>query len=248
MAIEKTTALVLRSVDFSETSKVLTLFSRDFGKLRVLAKGGRRLKSNFEVALDLLSVCSICVLRKSSGGLDLLTEAVLNERFDAFRSNLSALYAGYYVAELVDSFTETDDAHPVLYENTIQTLRQLAEGKDRKRTLIGFQLQLLREVGYAPSLETCVGCGTTVRLSARTKYSIAAGGLVCDDCGRTMGNLIAIQGASVQIMKRLVAGTPESQKGLAISDVTLQELWQITSRSILYALGKPPKMASLLQF
>jgi DNA repair protein RecO (recombination protein O) len=213
----------------------------------VLAKGGRRLKSSFEVALDLLSVCSICVLRKSSGGLDLLTEAVLQERFDGFRTDLSALYAGYYVAELVDGLTETDDAHPALYDATIEVLRQLAGGKDRKLTLVRYQLRLLREVGYAPSLETCVGCGEQVRLSKKTQYSVPAGGLLCAECARASGNVVTVQGASIQIMKRLLADTPDALKGLAVGSVSLQELWQITSRSILHALGRPPKMASLLQ-
>src|SRR6266700_6940006 len=99
MAAEKALALVLRTTDWSETSRIATLWTRDFGKVRVLAKGGRRLKANFETALDLLTVCSIVFLRKSSGGLDLLTEAQVVRRFPRLRNNLPALYAGYYIAE-----------------------------------------------------------------------------------------------------------------------------------------------------
>ena len=101
MAAEKATALVLRTTDFSETSRIATLWTREFGKVRVLAKGGRRLKSNFESALDLLTVCSIVLLRKSTGSLDLLTEARVVRRFPQLRSDLTALYAGYYIAELL---------------------------------------------------------------------------------------------------------------------------------------------------
>src|ERR1700681_804736 len=101
VAAEKALALVLRTTDWSETSRIATLWTREFGKVRVLAKGGRRLKSNFESALDLLTVCSIVLLRKSSGGLDLLTEARVVERFSPLRQHLPALYAGYYVAELL---------------------------------------------------------------------------------------------------------------------------------------------------
>src|SRR5437763_10942226 len=106
MAAEQAVALVVRGTDWSETSRIATLRSREFGKLRVLAKGGRRLKSNFEVALDLLTVCSIVVLRKSSGGLELLTEAQVVERFPALRMDLPALYAAYYVAERTAERTE----------------------------------------------------------------------------------------------------------------------------------------------
>src|SRR4051812_49882730 len=106
MVAEKAVALVVRGVDFSETSRIVTLWTREFGKVRVLAKGGRRLKSNFESALDLLTLCSIVLLRKSSSGLDLLTEAQVGERFPRLRADLAALYAAYYVAELLSDWTQ----------------------------------------------------------------------------------------------------------------------------------------------
>src|SRR5437867_7751973 len=98
---EKALALIVRATDWSETSRIATLWTREFGRVRVLAKGGRRLKSNFESALDLLTVCTIVLLRKSSGSLDLLTEAQVVERFPRLRADLAALYAGYYLAELL---------------------------------------------------------------------------------------------------------------------------------------------------
>ena len=69
MAAEKALALVVRGTDWSETSRIATLFTREFGKVRALAKGGRRLKSNFDCAFDLLSVCRVVFLRKAHGGL-----------------------------------------------------------------------------------------------------------------------------------------------------------------------------------
>src|SRR5947207_1376959 len=122
---EKAKALVLRTADWSDTSRIATLWTREFGKVRVLAKGGRRLKSNFESALDLLTVCSIVLLRKSSGSLDLLTEARVVQRFDRLRSDLPALYAAYYVAELLADWTEEYDPHPVLFDEARATLADL---------------------------------------------------------------------------------------------------------------------------
>ena len=81
MPAEKATALVLRVVEWSETSSIVTLLTREFGKVRGLAKGARRPKGPFESALDLLSSCQVVFLRKSSDALDLLTEAKLQRRF-----------------------------------------------------------------------------------------------------------------------------------------------------------------------
>src|SRR5207253_9123458 len=111
--------------DWSETSRIATLWTRDLGKVRVLAKGGRRLKSNFDSALDLLTVCSIVLLRKSSGGLALLTEARVAQRFPRLRKDLTALYASYYVAELLAAWTEDYDPHPILFDEALATLASL---------------------------------------------------------------------------------------------------------------------------
>src|SRR3954447_18350436 len=128
MAAEKALALVVRGTDWSETSRIATLFTREFGKVRALAKGGRRLKSNFDSAFDLLSVCRVVFLRKAHSGLDLLTEAQLAERFPVLRQDLSALYAGYYVAELLPDRTQDSAPPPPLFDAAVETLR----GLDRK--------------------------------------------------------------------------------------------------------------------
>src|SRR3954470_10270307 len=123
MAAEKALAVVLRTTDWSESSRIATLWTREFGKVRALAKGGRRLKSSFENALDLLTVCSIVLLRKSSGSLDLLTEAQVRERFSPLRHDLQALYGAYYTAELLGDWTEDYDPHPALFDAALATLR-----------------------------------------------------------------------------------------------------------------------------
>src|ERR1700720_4875466 len=154
MSTEKATALVVRTTDWSETSRIATLWTREFGKIRALAKGGRRLRSNFESALDLLTVCSIVFLRKSSGSLDLLTEAQVVRRFPRLRTDLPALYAAYYVAELLSDWTEDYDPHPLLFDEALAALRTLGQADTIVQStglrLARFELVLLRELGYSP--------------------------------------------------------------------------------------------------
>ena len=106
MSAEKTRAIILRVIEFSETSCVVTLFTEDFGKVGALAKGARRPKSPFEGAIDLLALARIVLIRKSSDSLDLLTEAKLDRRFRAAERSLARLHAGYYVAELASVAAE----------------------------------------------------------------------------------------------------------------------------------------------
>ena len=127
MSSEKASALVLRVTEFSETSSIVTLFTREFGKVRGLAKGARRPKGAFESALDLLALCRIVFLRKSSDSLDLLTEAKLERRFRPPPGNLAALYAGYYVAELLNELTDVGDPHPDLFDAADRALAALGQ-------------------------------------------------------------------------------------------------------------------------
>src|SRR6516165_11970764 len=93
MPANRSLALVVRTVDVFETSLVATLFTRELGKVAVLAKGARRLKSSFQGGLDLLSVSDIVMFPKASETLDLLAEAAPVERFTSLRRDLAALYA-----------------------------------------------------------------------------------------------------------------------------------------------------------
>src|SRR6185369_16753655 len=155
MAAEKTRGIILRVVEFSETSCIVTLFTEDFGKVGALAKGARRPKGPFEGAIDLLALVRIVLLRKSSDTLDLLTEAKLERRFRAGQRELARLYAGYYVAELLSELTEQGDPHRELFRAAEAALLALDSNEPVAETVLRFEMATLLEVGHLPSLEQC---------------------------------------------------------------------------------------------
>lgn len=181
MSAEQALALVVRGTDWSESSRIATLWTRELGRVRVLAKGARRIKSNFEVALDLLNVCHIVFRRKAHAGLDLLTEARVEERFPRLRSDLPALYGGYYIAELLSDMTQDYDPHPALFDAALSTLRDLGGlGALTGPRVMAFELTLLAELGYSPALRDCAVCGQAARQPLA--FSPLAGGVVCSGC------------------------------------------------------------------
>jgi DNA repair protein RecO (recombination protein O) len=244
MAAEKALGLVVRATDWSESSRICTIWTRELGKVRVLAKGGRRLKSNFEVALDLLTVCSIVLLRKSSGGLDLLTEAQVVERFPRLRTDLWALYAGYYIAELLADWTEDYDPHPVLFDEARLALQEL--GQSRESTgprLIRFELVLLRELGYRPTLDNCIVCSTPVD-GTDLAFSFSLGGVVCAACQPNQRE-----------RRQLSAGCWRGLRELSESGEAWQRDWpgpvrkelrQLLSQYVTYLMGRRPRLLPYL--
>jgi DNA repair protein RecO (recombination protein O) len=176
------TALVLRQIPFSETSLVVALLTREFGKLQGLAKGARRLKSPFQGALELLSVCRIVFLPRASEGLHLLTEALLLERFRPEHSGLRGLFAAYYVAELLDAFTAELGPLPELFDVAVATLRSLQQPMPPELTLLKFELGLLRCLGHLGQFDRCSNCGREIPVGEPARVTEAGGGLVCGRC------------------------------------------------------------------
>jgi DNA repair protein RecO (recombination protein O) len=194
MSAEKTDAIVIRNIDFSETSSIVTFFTRDFGKVSTLAKGARRKKSPFESALDLLATCRIVFLHKSNDSLDLLTEAKLVNRLRASESELSRLYACYYFAELLQNLTDELDPHPELFDFTLQSLRMVEEPSvPFEPVVLRYELNILKETGQLPSLQQCVGCGQEIDSNARVTFGLLAGGVLCAGCRSGHRRLVSLR-------------------------------------------------------
>jgi DNA repair protein RecO (recombination protein O) len=243
MPAEKAQALVLRTTDWSETSRIATLWTREFGKVRVLAKGGRRLKSNFENALDLLSVCSIVLLRKSSGSLDLLTEAQVTRRFPRLRNDLSALYAAYYVAELLADWTEDYDPHPPLFDEALETLQGLGSPPGTGTRAMRFESVLLRELGYGPALEVCAGCEKPIA-GRRLAFSAAAGGVLCPACQPGQREKRPLSPSAWQMLRTLAEPGPDWQRSWEAA--ARAEVRQLLGQYVTYLRGRRPRLLPYL--
>ena len=237
MTTERATALVVRGSDWSETSRISTLWTREFGKIRALAKGGRRLRSNFEVAFDLLTVCQVVFIRKHSGGLDLLTEARVAERFPHLRTDLTALYVGYYVAELLADGTQDYDPHPHLFDAALETLRALADpAGDRAAQASRFELVWLRELGYSPRLDRCAGCDQELSATRGAGYSPSAGGVLCPRCTPTFRDRRSLSTAAWSTLRALTGGAA------TLPSAVRREVRQVLGQTVSYVLARPPRL------
>ncbi len=228
--MEQSEAIVLRIHPWSETSCVVSMYTREFGKLTLLAKGARRPKSPFEAALDLLSICRVVFIAKSSEALDILTEARLERRFRAGHRDLLRLNCGYYVAELLDRLTDKGDKQPEIFDLANQTLSDLQSTELEPRAImLRFELQVLRMLGHLPSWKRCVQCGRDVvevpqgqdipfvagtssiepitgetgqQVERWLMFSPISGGVLCEGCRLGARQLIRIHSTAQQTLIR----------------------------------------------
>ncbi len=243
MPAEPALGLVVRGTDWSETSRILTLFTREFGKVRALAKGGRRIQSNFEMSLDLLTVCRVMIWRKSTGSLDLLTEARLEEQFPILRHDLLALQAGYYIAELLADGTQEYDPHPVLFDQAVTTLRGL-QGRTIWLAISAFELVWLRELGYSPRLDACAVCGSeSIPAESPQYYSAAAGGLVCAACIAAVPDRRQLSREALAVLRGLADERNEGDADELVLMVN-SEVRSLLGYTVSHILGRRPRMLS----
>lgn len=252
MSHEKSEAIVIRQVDFSESSRVVTFFSREFGKFAALAKGAKRLKGPFDAALDLLSTCRIVFIRKSSGALNLLTEARLISRFQPQQagsgSGLSRLYGGYYVAELLSSLTEEFDPAPELYQLAAGTLNRLSSDESLPSTvIIHFEISLLQQIGLLPNLFECSVCGGSVEHQGRYAHWVSQGGVLCEACRREEYSGTSVSAGSIEILRRLTEESPELISRVKLSRQQAEECHKLAVSAITSAIGHRPTTLRYIQ-
>ena len=246
MSSEKGEGLILRVTDFSETSRIVVVFTREFGKISALAKGGRRLKGPFESSLDLLATCQIVFLKKGTSGLDLLTEAKLIHRFHPQERELICLYAGYYVAELLLGLTEDYDPHPELYLAAQAALETFSSESTTRMGVLRFELVLLREIGQLPDFETCVACGTRLTEGKTFGFWVSQGGLICPECQREEYGTLVVHAGTAAALRVLAADGDQAWQRLSLSPQQSKEARQITMSALSHILGRRPKMLKYL--
>ncbi len=194
MALLAMEGWVLKGIDYSETSRIVTLWTREKGKIRALAKGARRLKSPFENALDLLNLCRFQVIHKGGNSLDLLTESRVVDAYGGLRCHLPNLYAAYHVAELLAEGTEDLDPHPDLFEGVHETLGWFskeapdlrAQGRlspEGSWVLIQFEFFYLSQMGYLPNFHHCHACNRVPSpKTVQWTFHADTGAIFCGDC------------------------------------------------------------------
>ena len=181
----KDTAVALRRMDYSETSQILVVFTRDHGKQRLIAKGIKRsTRTRPSVGIDLLESGQVVWSHRehSDATLGVLTEWRQENAFMPLRRHLANLYGAQYAAEITALMTEDGDPHPALFDALIETLSSLCDVGDSLSTVVPFQLTVLSEAGLRPVFAECVSCHRPTGGQSDTYLSSSQGGLICRDC------------------------------------------------------------------
>ena len=203
MAVYHADAIVIRSREYGESDKLLTLFSRELGKLQAVAKGVRKPKSRQRAAAQLFTYADFLLHRGRS--LDTISQAGPKESFPHIWNDLDRTVAATGMAELLDIATIPGEPHPELFSLTLTSFF-LLEHNEPAMVQSAYALRLLDILGYRPRLQECAECGQLVS-GERIFFSAESGGILCPHChlsGTARGRWVSA--GSIAFMGQLLKG------------------------------------------
>lgn len=207
MALVADQCICLRKTEYSETSQVLALLSREHGLVRVMAKGAHRVTkqgaSKFGGGIDLLDLGDAVFTDRTEKDLLTLCEWKLRDGHLDLRRSLRGLYLGFYAAELAGLLIEQRDPHPLLFERMEATLAELGTPR-LEQAMIAFELHLLRQSGHLPELAACVECGQIIAERGPISFAPLLGGVICRNCELAIPQRGSIDGRLVGIMRHIL--------------------------------------------
>jgi DNA repair protein RecO (recombination protein O) len=191
-------AIVLRRTDHGEADRLLTLFTPDLGKLRAIAKGARKPSSRKSGHVELFTHTHLLIAEGRQ--LDIVTQADTLDAFLPLRENLERVGYAYYLAELVDKFSEEGTENRAVFDLLLHALGALGEQSNEPDLLARFfELRLLQYVGYRPQLFNCIHCGKAIK-PIENYFSAEAGGVLDPDCVQTQREHIASRAYDAQLI------------------------------------------------
>jgi DNA repair protein RecO (recombination protein O) len=243
MQFQRTRAVCLHKVDFSETSQVLRFFTPEFGKINCIAKGSKRKKSAFLAPFELLSLYDLIRIEKRPGTLDILTKAERIRSFTKLRADYPRYVAACYAAEFTDEFAPEGQPVEGLYEQLIQILERLEAGVASADAVFSFEAQALRVLGYLPRLRECGVCRKAA-VRPDLYFSVRDGGAIDPECRPREERWFPVRRASLESIARFGEGDMPKE---AMKRPLVAEIRQILDACVRFHLERDLKSVKFLQ-
>jgi DNA repair protein RecO (recombination protein O) len=257
----KTEAIVLKSMKYRDTSKIVTFYSKEYGKLKGIAKGARTAKNKFGSALEPMTRSMLVLYKKEHRELHLISQCDAIDSFKNLSENLDRMTTAFAMIELLNQVTHDEERHPALYALIDESLSALNSSvKNYSSYYHAFRLRLATLFGYAPNFEVCSECGKPLLMDQGEKefaFQMAHGAVVCNHCRMPehtsagvknyTGGESSITAQGLQIVRRLVHARMESVSNLEFDVQTGNQIDELLRLYLRYHFEglKPSKSTEL---
>lgn len=176
--------IVMRVIPYGEKDRILTIYTRQMGKLSAIAKGSRNPLTRLAPATQLFTHAHYFLAQGKT--LEVVTQVRIIEVFEGLRRDVEMMVVCAQCCEMLSKSVPDGEADPALFDDLLSALRIANRGVDADLLLTAFISRLLKRVGYMPQVGFCVSCGSR-ELGEEVHLSIAQGGTLCKACADRRG-------------------------------------------------------------
>ena len=247
--IVKTEAIVLRSRRYRETSKLVTFYSRKFGKLTGVAKGARETRSKFGGVLEPMTYVSLVLYKKEHRDLHLISGGEIVKLFPRLQSNLEKITAGLSVVELVDAAMRNEEPGEIVFCLVVEVLTEIDHAtKNLQNVLYYFRLHLLDLMGYKPNFLTCVRCRKILARGVSDErpvyFDAQGGGIVCENCSRMFPKRLRLSLRTIRIFQDFMKVPLSEVSTIEVPEVSKKEIDETLRIYVRYHLAGAERLKS----
>jgi len=246
VATFETEALVLKQFDLGESDRLITLYTREKGKLKAVARGARKgNKSRSGLVLPFSYHNFILYQGKSLAKINHIESIAMNSKL---REDLDYMAYASVVSEYIERAGLEDEADQALFSLLVVILEKMAQA-DREELLfylIVFKAKLLLLLGVKPEIENCTVCGEKVDLNGSTPLSVEEGGSICKNCfnNNTHHTLFSLN--EMRALYKVTFAEISQLKAAQFSTNILEKINEVTEKFLIYHLDLKPKSLTFL--
>jgi DNA repair protein RecO (recombination protein O) len=230
MSSIKSSAIVLKSINWRDSSKIVTLFTREEGKISVIAKGARQLKSRYQGVLESINLIEVVIYMSATRKLQILGQATLEDMYKDIRIDYEKTGYTFALLELTDIFFKEGSADTIYFDFLITLLSEISRISDPKIVFWYFLIKLGSYLGFKPVFDQCATCNTSIT-TEKSVFSMREGAVICRNCGSapdmgwTLSNAVRESLSGLQKI---------NHKGLSSAAINIDERFAYTDFLLTY--------------
>lgn len=232
MATYKTRGIILKRQNFHEADRILTIYTEDHGKVKIIAKGVRKLLSRLGGHLEPFYLVNLVVAEGRN--IDVLTGVTIENHFLDMRDDLKNMARAYCMGEAVDALTNEREENEEIFRLIWESLEYLEHHPEQQVLDEYFQINLLNLLGYRPELYECVHCRKKIEPDEIT-WDHEHGGVLCERCNHQG---LRVSAEAIKVLRILLARNIRVLSRLSVGDKLEEEVDKIIGDFLKYLLQR----------
>ncbi|MCL4509512.1 MAG: DNA repair protein RecO [Bacteroidetes bacterium] len=213
MSIEKTEAVVLRAINYRDTSKIVTFYTKRYGKMSAIAKGARNPKSKFGSLFQPLNYLQIVFYRRENRELQYVSSSDFVKYFKSLTSNMDKFAIAMSLIEIVNRVMHDEEENERVFGLLVDSLSVLDKVDVLPQNVfVHFGLHLAIDLGFTPNFKDCLICRKLIDLEKERKvcYVIEKGGPLCEKCSANVNESFLFSNSALLVLQSFVRLSSEA--------------------------------------